>query len=100
MAPRKHNYRNNWPAELNLTSMDDDLDAVADTAAAITEAVRQHDPIEFHKQLTLACTQEPARMAQVVMALGAWVDPEEPLSARFARVEAASAPATQKAAAS
>lgn len=64
-----------------------DTDEIADFAHNVCEEVRESDTRALHDHLTDQCMRSPAQMAQVLMALAAWVDPDEPLSARTARVE-------------
>lgn len=73
---------------VDLSTMDPDISAIEDTAEIIVADIREYDPSAFHMQLTAACITEPARMAQVIMALAAWVKPGESKGVRDARVEA------------
>lgn len=68
--------------------LDPDLDALQATASAIVDDLRMYDPNQLHEHLKIGCYVEPARMAQVLMVLAAWVDPEESTGAREARVDA------------
>ncbi|RIJ76649.1 hypothetical protein D1871_11290 [Nakamurella silvestris] len=77
-------YRKTWkdyarPADpdIDISTADSDMGAVSITAWAVVTDIREFDIRDLHKHLTLGCTLEPARMAQVIMALAAWVDPDE-----------------------
>ncbi|MFH5231923.1 sigma factor-like helix-turn-helix DNA-binding protein [Antrihabitans spumae] len=71
----------------------DDADAVGEAANAVTVAVREMDPSELHRWITTQCELRPARMAQVMMALGAWVNIEDETTvARGDRIESLSMP--------
>lgn len=92
--PAGRKYQMQWQTLKDVdvdTGADPDMDAVAATALAICDDIRDYDGTMLHRQLTYACGTDPARMAQILMALAAWVDPEETLSARGARVESISA---------
>lgn len=65
-----------------------DVDAIAETAHTLTVAIRELDPRDLLADIATQCTQHPGRMAQVMMALAAWVDPYEPMSVRDRRVNA------------
>lgn len=83
-------YHKQWQhlSDVDLTGMDANISAVAQTAHTISSDIREYDSVQLHRQLTFACETEPARMAQVLMVLAAWVDPEERVSVRCDRVEA------------
>ena len=66
--------------------LDSNIEAVAQTAHAVCASLRDTDPRELHRELMSVCENEPARMAQVVMALAAWVPMDEALSERHKRV--------------
>lgn len=68
--------------------LDGDIEAVASTAHAICVSLREADPRELLRELMIVCEHEPARTAQVIMALAAWVDVDESMSARHQRVDA------------
>jgi transcriptional regulator of nitric oxide reductase len=70
-----------------------DADAVGEAANAVTVAVREMDPSELHRWITTQCELRPAQMAQVMMALGAWVNIEDETTvARGDRIESLSMP--------
>ncbi|CPR79526.1 hypothetical protein [Mycobacteroides abscessus] len=54
-----------------------DIDVVAARAHALTERIRDDDPRRVHKELTNLCQRHPAKAAQIIMALAAWIDPDE-----------------------
>lgn len=58
-------------------ALDTDLDRVAKTAMSIVSDVRDIDPQRTLSTLTTLCATEPGRMAQVLMCLGVWVDPDD-----------------------
>lgn len=68
--------------------MDSEIEKVAATAHSLCMSIRESDPRELFTQIATQCECDPERMAQVVMALAAWVPVDEPLSARGERVEA------------
>lgn len=74
--------------DVDISTMDPDISKIEDTADIIVDDVREYDPSAFHMQLTAACITEPARMAQVIMALAAWVEPGLSKRVRDARIEA------------
>lgn len=62
-------------------------DAIAKRALEICAEVREFGPLSVYRELARQCVQEPDRMAQVLMCLGAWVDVESPVSVLVARAE-------------
>jgi DNA-binding Lrp family transcriptional regulator len=70
-----------------------DADTIGEAANAVTIAVREMDPAELHRWITTQCELRPAQMAQVMMALGAWVNIEDETTvARGDRIESLSMP--------
>jgi hypothetical protein len=65
-----------------------DVDTIASRAQTLVDDVRDIDPRLTLRTLTLHCRDHPGQMAQILMCLAAWVNPDEPLNARGARVEA------------
>ncbi|KJF21932.1 hypothetical protein C7T36_18305 [Rhodococcus sp. AD45-ID] len=64
-----------------------DTDDIATFAHKICEDIRESDTRTLHNRLTAECTHRPGQMAQALMALAAWVNPEERITARLDRVE-------------
>lgn len=64
------------------------FDAIASDAQAIVDDLRSTDTQVVLRKLSRECEAAPLRMAQIVMALAAWVNPDETLAARGERVEA------------
>ncbi|MBF6459835.1 hypothetical protein IU433_12385 [Nocardia puris] len=69
-----------------------DHDETAAEALALVEELRDRAPLAMYQRVAAHCRRDPERMAQVLMALAAFVDPDEPLSTLIARVEAIAAP--------
>ncbi|WP_306358780.1 MULTISPECIES: hypothetical protein [unclassified Nocardia] len=65
--------------------------AVAAAALEVCDRVRNHNPLTTYRHYVAACARNPERMAQVLMALGAWIDPDTPVSVLGDRAEAAAA---------
>lgn len=63
-----------------------DIDEVAKTAASLVEGVREMDGDSLLSQLTALAWSAPGFIAQILMALAAWVDPDEPADERTARL--------------
>ena len=59
-----------------MTTYDRDLDAIARTARRLIDDVRAGEPAVTAAVLANLCRAEPGRMAQVMMALAAWVGPD------------------------
>lgn len=53
-------------------------DDIASEAWQIVEDVREVSPPQTHQALTNRCRLHPDEMAQVLMALAIWVNPDEP----------------------
>ncbi|MBM4497561.1 hypothetical protein GS926_18635 [Rhodococcus hoagii] len=81
-----------------VDGLESDIDVVARFANAIVESVHTTDPRELLHELAILAEGSPGRSAQIMMALAAWVNIDEPLSVRGARVEAITAPAQGRAA--
>ena len=64
-----------------------DVDDVATFAHQVCEDIRESDTRALHDRLTVECARRPGQMAQVLMALAAWVNPDERITARLDRVE-------------
>lgn len=54
-----------------------DIDVVAARAHALTERIRDDDPRRIYTELTNLSQRHPAKAAQIIMALAAWIDPDE-----------------------
>lgn len=63
-------------------------DEVAAYALQVCSDVREVDPGRVYAGLVARCSREPERMAQVLVALAAWVDYDGPISALADRAEA------------
>lgn len=66
-------------------------DTLGNEALALACSVREDDPEHLLGTLTAACTRDPQRMAQIVMALAAFVDIDEPHLRLVRRVAAITA---------
>lgn len=64
-----------------------DVDDVATFAHQVCEDIRESDTRALHDRLTVECARRPGQMAQALMALAAWVNPDERITARLDRVE-------------
>lgn len=64
-----------------------DMDALAQIAAGIAQRLRTDDRNVLLDQLAQLCHQHPVKAAQLVMVFAAWHNPDEPVSALWARVE-------------
>lgn len=67
---------------------DSDLDRVASIAYELSERLRDEDLTELHKQLVELCRFHPAKSAQLITCLAAWLDPETSTAVLWSRVEA------------
>lgn len=67
-----------------------DVEDVAQAAHVLSLLIRDIDPAELLTQLTDLNRRSPVWMAQIVMALAAWTNPDESESVRGDRVEAIS----------
>lgn len=65
-----------------------DLDQLAADALQLIEDIREVDPARSFNHLTVRCQRDPERMAQVVMCLAIWMDPDTKLSVLTERAEA------------
>lgn len=65
-----------------------DLDQLAADALQLVEDIRDVDPDRSFAHLTVRCQRDPERMAQVVMCLAIWMDPDVSLSVLGQRAEA------------
>lgn len=65
-----------------------DHDQLAAEALQIAEDVRELAPLATYQRLAAQCARDPERMAQVIMCLSAWLDPDTPVGALVARAEA------------
>ncbi len=79
-------------------SGEQELDGVGRTALTIRDDVRQIDPWLLQWQLGVACEQEPARMAKVIMAMAMMMPPDETLGPLTDRVWAVTTPLSQRSA--
>jgi hypothetical protein len=53
-----------------------DLDKCADDAIALSIRVRQENPLATYRHLVAHCGRDPERMAQLMMTLALFVDPD------------------------
>lgn len=65
-----------------------DHDQLAAEALQIAEDVRELAPLATYQRLAAQCARDPERMAQVIMCLSVWLDPDTPVGALIARAEA------------
>lgn len=65
-----------------------DLDELAADVLQMVEVIQQTDRDRNFAHLTLRCQRDPERMAQMLMCLAIWMDPETPLSVLIQRAEA------------
>lgn len=70
-----------------MKTVDQYFEAIATDAQCIVEDVRVIDPQHVLTGIARQCEAAPLRMAQIIMALAAWVNPDETLSERIERVE-------------
>lgn len=73
---------------VGLKTVDEYLEAIATDAQCIVDDIRTIDPQHVLRGIERQCATAPLRMAQIIMTLAAWVDPDETLTARGTRVEA------------
>ncbi len=67
------------------------VESVANTAHLVSLAMREMGPADVYDTLAALAARRPERVAQVMMALAAWVDPDEPMARRHVRVDAITA---------
>ena len=65
-----------------------DHDELAADVLQLVEDVQETDRDRSFTHLTLRCQRDPERMAQVLMCLAIWMDPETPVSVLAQRAEA------------
>ncbi len=65
-----------------------DVDKIAEVAFGLTELIRTEDLNDLHDRLGELCLRHPAKAAQIIMALVAWVNLEEETESLWQRVEA------------
>ncbi|PPJ31876.1 hypothetical protein C5E45_32825 [Nocardia nova] len=63
-----------------------DLDQCAADALELCALVRQRDPKRMYSHLAIQCYRDPERMAQIMMALAAFVDPETSTTGALRRI--------------
>ncbi|MBF6187606.1 hypothetical protein [Nocardia farcinica] len=68
-----------------------DHDEIAAEALQLSEDVRELDPHATFRRLSHACARDPERMAQVLMCLAVWLDPDASTALLVARAERAAA---------
>lgn len=68
-----------------------DLDQLAADALQLVEDIRDIEPGRSFAHLTVRCQRDPERMAQVVMCLAIWMDPDTTLSVLAERAAAVAA---------
>lgn len=66
---------------------DPDVHRVARISFELSERIREDDLEEMFAELVGLCRNHPAKAAQVVMVLAAWLDPETPVRELWERVE-------------
>lgn len=81
-----------WIPPSGVRQQTQDIERIAQRAACICDDVREVDPKVVLSILAQQCEADPLVMAQLIMALAAWVDPDESLEQRGRRVEAITAP--------
>ncbi|MBF6332446.1 hypothetical protein [Nocardia transvalensis] len=62
------------------------VETIATTAHLVTLAIRDIAPQDLYTVLVTVAGKRPERLVQVMMALAAWVDPDEPITVRHNRV--------------
>lgn len=62
---------------------------LAAEALGIAEQVRETGPLELYRYLTNQCVRDPERMAQIIMCLGVWLDPDVTTDELIRRAESA-----------
>jgi hypothetical protein len=67
-----------------------DVIAAAKAAHEIELAIREIGGDDLHADLSKQCAETPKRMAQIIMVLAAWCDPNQSLDERGEHVEAIS----------
>lgn len=72
-------------------TLDEDMDRVAEVAYGVAEKLRESDLGELHNELVSLCRWRPAKAAQIITALAAWLDVEATTGELWARVEAITA---------
>lgn len=65
-----------------------DHDQLAADVLQLVEDIQSQDPDRFFAHLILRCQRDPAQMAQMLMCLAIWMDPETPVSVLTQRAEA------------
>jgi hypothetical protein len=65
-----------------------DHDLLAADVLQLVEDIQEKDPSRSFAHLTVRCQRDPAQMAQVLMCLAIWMDPETPVSVLTQRAEA------------
>lgn len=65
-----------------------DLDQLAADTLQLVEDIQAIDPDRTFEHLTRRCEHDPERMAQVIMLLAIWMDPDVSLSVLGQRAEA------------
>lgn len=66
---------------------DPDVHRVARISFELSERIREADLEEMFAELVSLCQNHPAKAAQVIMVLSAWLDPDTPVGELWARVE-------------
>lgn len=65
-----------------------DLDQLAADTLQLVEDIQAIDPDRSFEHLTRRCEHDPERMAQLIMLLAIWMDPDVKLSVLNERAEA------------
>lgn len=64
-----------------------DHDQLAADVLQMVENVQDQDPNRSFEHLTRRCQNDPAQMAQMLMCLAIWMDPDTPVSVLVERAE-------------
>ncbi|MCC3311487.1 hypothetical protein [Nocardia africana] len=64
----------------------DQLDQCAADALALSSRVRESPPEQTYRTLTYQCHRDPERMAQLLMTLAVFVDPETATTGELLRI--------------
>lgn len=67
----------------------EDLDQCAADALELCELVRQCDPKQMYRHLAVQCYRDPERLAQMLMTLAVFVDPDAATTGGLRRIIAA-----------
>ncbi len=68
-------------------TLDPDIHRVARISFELSERIREDDLEEMFAELVSLCQHHPAKAAQMIMVLSAWLDPETNTTVLWERVE-------------